>query len=290
MFEWFSTDGFPARWHCGYRWSETPSVGWVSIIADCWTAIQYALVPVILCWALLTLVRAEHRTRAVWTTIICISCFFILCGGDHLIQIVQFWWPIYPFAAPWKVATALSTTVALVCSIWLGRQIVASREQDQTDLHLARQSAEILLSHVRDGCYMVDIQGRTIWANRCVTEILGYSQADMIGVNQHWLLHYQRKSANGGWEKYPVDDCPIYEAYRSGTTQTRTEYLWDKQGHPVECTYTSYPVRDRDGELVGAYVIFRPVSEADIASEMRSLSRQAIEEVRALVRQKSGQE
>ena len=65
----------------------------------------------------------------------------------------------------------------------------------------------------------------------------------------------------------PIDDCPIYAAFRDGAVhQVDGEVFWRKDGTPVWVEYTSTPIRDR-GVVVGAVIVFRDVSQRREADE-----------------------
>ena len=56
--------------------------------------------------------------------------------------------------------------------------------------------------------------------------------------------------------------APIYSAYKDGVVHHGdTEVFWRKDGISFPVEYTSTPIRDESGELVGAVVTFQDISE-----------------------------
>jgi two-component sensor histidine kinase len=105
----FSTDGFPARWHCG-DWSSLH--GWVHVCSDMAIFGAYAAIPAALGYF------ALRRKDVPFLPIFWLFGVFILaCGTGHLVEATIFWHPWYRFSAAIKVVTALAswgTVVALV--------------------------------------------------------------------------------------------------------------------------------------------------------------------------------
>lgn len=119
------------------------------------------------------------------------------------------------------------------------------------------QQNELILKAAGEGIYGVNVQGNTTFINPLAVEILGWSEKEILGQNIHKLIHHTH--ADGGY--YNETDCPIFSAFRDGKVyHVEDEVFWKKDGTPVPVEYTSTPIREH-GELVGAVVVFRDVSE-----------------------------
>ncbi|MBL3200758.1 histidine kinase, partial [Klebsiella pneumoniae] len=60
---------------------------------------------------------------------------------------------------------------------------------------------------------------------------------------------------------YPVDECPIYNAFRAGVPcRIDSEVLWRRDGQPFAAEYSSYPILDGT-RVLGAVVTFVDITE-----------------------------
>lgn len=134
---------------------------------------------------------------------------------------------------------------------------------------------QLILGAAGEGIYGVNCNGDTTFVNPAAERILGWHAEDLIGHSIHDLIHHHHPDGN----VYDGHTCPIYAAFNDGEVhQVADEVFWTKDGKPIPVEYTSTPLRD-DGELVGAVVVFRDISER-LETERRL--RQALSEVQQL--------
>lgn len=116
---------------------------------------------------------------------------------------------------------------------------------------------QLLLESTGEGVYGVDVHGRCTFVNRAATELLGYPTEQLLGRNMHRLIHHSRSDG----ACYPEDDCPIFNAFRSGVAcRVDDEVLWRADGTAFDAEYSSHPILDR-GEVRGAVVTFLDITE-----------------------------
>ncbi len=133
----------------------------------------------------------------------------------------------------------------------------------------------LILGAAGEGIYGVNRNGETTFVNPAAERILGWRAEDLIGHSIHELIHHHHPDGR----TYGGHSCPIYAAFHDGEVhQVDDEVFWNKQGQPIPVEYTSTPLRD-DGELVGAVVVFRDISQR-LETERRL--RQALSEVERL--------
>jgi hypothetical protein len=87
----FSTELWPARWHCG-SWSDFH--GWLYIISDLMIWGAYFAIPLLL-FRLISKRTDLPFPKIFWLFI----SFILLCGLTHLMDAVIFWWPAYRLSA-----------------------------------------------------------------------------------------------------------------------------------------------------------------------------------------------
>ncbi|HEC05990.1 MAG TPA: PAS domain S-box protein, partial [Thiolapillus brandeum] len=115
-----------------------------------------------------------------------------------------------------------------------------------------------------DGIYGVDLQGNATFINKAVTEITGWRAKDLIGANQHQLLHHTRQDGSPN----PGTECPVYLTFREGKPRYVEEDLfWRRDGNSIPVEYSSTPIRNEQGDIVGSVVVFRDISARKQAAE-----------------------
>lgn len=133
-------------------------------------------------------------------------------------------------------------------------QIRQAEEQVAT---MGRQLS-LILDHAGEGIYGVDLEGRTTFINAAALDLLGYTAEEMVGLNQHELVHHHYPDGT----PYPKEECKVYQAFKNGVANTvETEVFWRKDGEPVQVEYTSTPIHADGGKITGAVVVFRDITE-----------------------------
>lgn len=101
------------------------------------------------------------------------------------------------------------------------------------------------------------MEGRCTFSNRVAAEMLGYTEAELLGQNMHSLAHHSRPDGS----PYPVEDCPIYRAFKSGQgCRVSDDMFLRRDGTPFPVEYSSFPILDGDA-IMGAVVTVLDISE-----------------------------
>ena len=139
----------------------------------------------------------------------------------------------------------------------VGRDVTQQRESEQAVERLRRQN-ELILSSAGEGIYGLDLEGRTTFVNPAAARMIGWDVADLIGKSQHVVMHHSRPDGS----PYPREECPIYAVFKDGgVCQVADEVFWRKDGTSFPVEYISTPIRDEGGQIVGAVVTFRDITE-----------------------------
>jgi len=140
---------------------------------------------------------------------------------------------------------------------------ITERKRAEYEIIEARSHAENILSAAGEGIYGVDLKGQVTFINTAACQMLGWSEEELIGKLQHNLIHHTKADGT----PYPLDECPIYHAFKDGAIhRINNEVFWRKDGSSFPINYVSTPIREH-GKLVGAVVIFTDVSESKQAEE-----------------------
>ena len=120
-----------------------------------------------------------------------------------------------------------------------------------------RDRLGLLLESTGEGVFGVDMDGRCTFINRAGADMLGYHPDEVLGHNMHDLMHHSHPDGH----HYPVDECPIYNAFRAGVPcRIDSEVLWRRDGSSFPAEYSSYPILD-GGTVQGAVVTFVDITD-----------------------------
>lgn len=160
----------------------------------------------------------------------------------------------------WLLVVLVFLVFMLLMTTWVSR---LNRELKKAKLHLERQY-ELILNSVADGIVGVDLDGKTTFANRAMSQITGWSAADLIGRNQHEILHHTRADGT----PHAADQCPVYATCNDQIPRfVEDDVFWKKDGSSFPVEYSSTPIRNEQFKTVGSVVVFRDISDRKRISE-----------------------
>jgi diguanylate cyclase (GGDEF)-like protein/PAS domain S-box-containing protein len=93
-------------------------------------------------------------------------------------------------------------------------------------------------------------------------QMLGFSEDEIIGHDQHSLFHHHRPDGTA----YPGHDCPVYRSLVDDKTRSGEEWFWRKDGTGFPITFTVSP-NIVDGGSKGAVVVFHDITERKLNDE-----------------------
>lgn len=151
------------------------------------------------------------------------------------------------------------------------------------DLEKLRRQHQLILNSVGDGVYGVDFEGKVTFVNPAAARMIGWEAEDLIGKSMHHVMHHSRLDGS----LYPVEDCPIYAAFQDGIVhRVNQEVFWRKDGTHFPVEYISTPMHDERGNLVGAVVAFRDITQRKWAE---AILQQANEELEQKVQERTAE-
>ena len=137
----------------------------------------------------------------------------------------------------------------------LNREI-AERIQAEEEVRELQKQLHLILDSAGEGILGLDNKGRVMFMNQAASLMLGWEVDELLGKTHHERIHHSHADTT----PHPVEDCPIYMAYRDGVVHYKTgDVFWNKNGTSFPVEYVSTPIRDR-GMLTGAVVVFRDMS------------------------------
>jgi len=135
--------------------------------------------------------------------------------------------------------------------------ITERKRTEQSIQQLLRQN-QLLLNSAGEGIYGLDTQGNITFINPVGANMLGYEPEELIGMPFHDTLHHTKPDGT----PYPSEECPIYASFRvNAAHQGKEEFLWRRDGTTFPIQYSSTPIHEENGTLVGAVVTFSDITE-----------------------------
>src|SRR5438270_479402 len=160
-------------------------------------------------------------------------------------------------------------------------RIVSQDEDDHGNRSKASASAavldqaELILNSIVEGVHVIDAQGLITFVNTPAVEMLGWGEDDVIGRDQHGLIHHTHADGT----PYRATVCPILTTLHDGRTRREDgDIFWRKDGTSLPVDYIITPIC-RERRVVGAVVAFRDITERRQAIESRELLERHAEEL-----------
>ena len=121
-----------------------------------------------------------------------------------------------------------------------------------------------------EGVYALDREGRVSFMNRTAEQLLGWTEAELLGKNMHETIHHRRPDGT----PLAAEDCPLLSVIQSGIVYRDDDDIFiRKDGEAFPVSYISSPVTT-DGAIVGAVLAFRDTTNSKrVEQELQQQSR-----------------
>ncbi len=138
-----------------------------------------------------------------------------------------------------------------------------------------QQQQQLILNAIGEGVYGVDLHGRATFVNPAAAQMIGWEPQELIGKSMHHVLHHSHVDHS----PYPREQCPIYAAFQDGIVhRVANEVFWRRDGTCFPVEYISTPIRDEQGNLVGAVVVFRDITHRKWAEAILQRTNEELEQ------------
>ncbi|MHC4860618.1 MAG: sensor domain-containing diguanylate cyclase [Planctomycetota bacterium] len=131
-----------------------------------------------------------------------------------------------------------------------------------------------LLDSLYDGVYFLDPDRKITYWSRAAERLTGYGRSEVLGKRcaDNLLMH-----VDGQGRSLCADNCPVKETLENGQPCEANAFFRHKKGHRVPVSIRATPVRDHEGNVVGAVEIFRDESrDEEIFRRVEELERMAL--------------
>ncbi|WP_285560407.1 two-component system sensor histidine kinase NtrB [Actinoplanes regularis] len=127
---------------------------------------------------------------------------------------------------------------------------------NNTDITAAEAFRAAVMDHMADGLYTTDNEGRVNSVNRAATEMLGWSENELMGRLPHDVVH-NAPARNG----HSAQDCPLALSGADGEQAGDCEDRYvRKDGSVLEVAHSVSPLHV-GASVAGTVVVFRDITE-----------------------------
>lgn len=143
----------------------------------------------------------------------------------------------------------------------MAEALTAARGQEQRRaedaLYLEKVRAQVTLESIGDGVITTDAESNVVYMNSVAEQFTGWNRDAARGRSLNRVFRLWDETAEAVQE-YPIGDC-----LRDGRSLRHDGHhlLVSREGARIEIQDSAAPIRDRDGSIIGAVVVFHDVSQ-----------------------------
>ncbi|MBW3655155.1 MAG: GAF domain-containing protein, partial [Gemmatimonadetes bacterium] len=119
-----------------------------------------------------------------------------------------------------------------------------------------RRQLETVAENATLALFIMDEQQRCTYMNRAAEELTGFRLAELQGKELHYYIHHTRPDG----APYPLEECPIDQAFPQNMREQGKETFVHRDGHFYPVAFTASPIR-QEGRTVGTIIEVRDISD-----------------------------
>ncbi len=260
--------------HC-YLW-QTNLVA-LHIASDALTAIAYYSIPI----ALLSLVLRREDLPFNWIFML-FGAFILACGTTHLVSIWTLWHPNYWVSGILKAGTAMVSVVAAATLVPTIQQVVKlprlmdievmnqrlrqeieERKRVERELSREKELAQVTLQSIGDAVITTDAAENVAYLNPVAEHLTGWPLAEAQGLPLSKVFNIIEEST-----RQPADSSVSKVLHTGqGVGLADDMALIARSGEEYSITNSAAPIKDADGTILGAVLVFHDVTESRALSQ-----------------------
>ncbi|HWP92732.1 MAG TPA: sigma 54-interacting transcriptional regulator [Thermodesulfobacteriota bacterium] len=133
----------------------------------------------------------------------------------------------------------------------------------------------LILNSAREGICILDLEGKTTFANLAAAEMTGWHSEELIGKYLHNIIHPAQSDSDSCCR----NECKICATLKDGEIHhVDEEVFWRKDGTNFPVEYTRTPILE-DEKLKGAVLIFTDISERKQAKKTEEALRKNLDQL-----------
>ncbi|MFC4173182.1 sensor histidine kinase [Microvirga sp. GCM10011540] len=127
--------------------------------------------------------------------------------------------------------------------------------------------AQLTVENAADSIFVMDVEGRTVFANPAAERTFGWSREELVGKILHDVVHHHYPDGR----PFPMMECPLGQVFQAQRRLEKHEdVFFHRDGTPIHVACSNAPVM-RNGEMVGAVLIAVDITERKRGEERQRL-------------------
>jgi PAS domain S-box-containing protein len=124
-------------------------------------------------------------------------------------------------------------------------------------MHDPNRRLNAILNNTTMAIFMMDDRQHCVFMNHAAEELTGYTLKEASGCPLHDVVHHTRPDGS----HYPLEECPIDQAFPERDRMQGEETFIHRDGHFYPVAFTASPVLGDDGQPVGTIIEVRDLTE-----------------------------
>ncbi|MCP4655249.1 MAG: PAS domain S-box protein [bacterium] len=124
-------------------------------------------------------------------------------------------------------------------------------------MHDPNRRLDAILNNTTMAIFMMDDRQHCVFMNHAAEELTGYTLEEASGRPLHDVVHHTRPDGS----HYPLEECPIDQAFPERNRMQGEETFVHKDGHFYPVAFTASPILGDGGKPVGTIIEVRDLTE-----------------------------
>ncbi|WP_207478857.1 PAS domain-containing sensor histidine kinase [Arenibaculum pallidiluteum] len=138
--------------------------------------------------------------------------------------------------------------------------------------------SDLVVENAADSIFVMDLEGRTVFANPAAEQTFGWSRQELCGRLLHDVVHYQRPDGH----PFPLSECALGRVFASRETlRNHEDVFFHRSGQAIHVACSNAPVL-HEGTMIGAVLIAVDITERKMMEQKLAQANAAKE---ALIRE-----
>ena len=127
---------------------------------------------------------------------------------------------------------------------------------------LYKRQLEVVCNNATLAIFIMNEQQQCTYMNPAAEKLTGYCLAEVQGRALHYIIHHTHPDGT----PYPLEDCPIDQAFPQNNQEQGEEVFVHKDGSFYPVAYTASPIREGEG-VIGTIIEVRDITQEKLAAQ-----------------------